>query len=204
MGYGLALTRCDEAMGGHALYRRVLGDGLDRIPEPVRRFHNSAADRVFRGRVRVHRGMNPLARWLAHAFGFPQAGPDQPMELRIRCVDGQEIWQRRIGDRRFATQQRAGQDGMLIESFGPLTVYMRLPLEGSGLKFQVDRLTMFGLTLPAVLTPRVQSRESVGQGRLVIDVDIVAPYLGRIIHYRGWLEPADAGHTGHTVAGRRK
>lgn len=174
-----------------ALYRQFLGKRFDRLPPAVAAFHDSRAARCYRGRARVERGINPIARLLADLMGLPRAGRDVPMSLTVTPTRDGELWQRSFADRCFTTVQRAG-DRHFEERFGPLTARMHVPMHSQGLRFQIERLTVFGLPFPKALCPRVDATESCDGDRLIFDVDIVAPGLGRIVHYRGWLLPDPA------------
>ena len=48
---------------------------------------------------------------------------------------------------------------------------------------------VLGIPLPRALLPGDQSFEYEADGRFVFDVEIGAPGVGRIVHYRGTLQP---------------
>lgn len=172
-----------------SLYGQILGERFAHLPQPLAVLHSQQAVKVFRGEVRVDGGVNFFARLLADSFGFPRPGRRQTFELRITTQpDGSEIWQRCVGDGQWCTRQSCYR-GKLLEQFGALKATMSVPSDGSGLSFQVERLTLFGVPFPASLSPKISSVETVVgvPGRLAIDVDIVAPMIGRLVHYRGWM-----------------
>ena len=51
--------------------------------------------------------------------------------------------------------------------------------------------SIWRLPLPLFLAPRSRAREWQEDGRFCFEVPIALPLIGRIVHYRGWLAPAD-------------
>lgn len=47
------------------------------------------------------------------------------------------------------------------------------------------------IPLPALLLPSGDSREYESDGRFHFEVEVAHPLAGRIVQYRGWLEPTD-------------
>jgi len=60
---------------------------------------------------------------------------------------------------------------------------------GRGIDMKMTGWSMFGVPLPLALAPRSPAREWEEDGRFHFDVPIDLPLIGRVIHYRGWLEP---------------
>ena len=59
-----------------ALYRRVLGEAWDSLPEPLRAMHDLDGERSADGVAVVERGSGLLARLVAFVIGLPPAGAD--------------------------------------------------------------------------------------------------------------------------------
>jgi hypothetical protein len=178
------------------LYRRLLGDAYDDLPEPLRALHDLDGDLIAEGVASVERGKGLLARLAAWLIGFPQAGEAVPVSVSFRVQngmpDGKEHWQRSFAGRRFASTQEAGRgrfDGLLLERFGPLAAGMALVLEGGRLRLVIRRWSLFGIPMPLALAPRGDSYEFAEAGRFNFHVEIGHPLTGLIVAYRGWLVP---------------
>lgn len=171
------------------MYQSVLGPQFQSLPPMLQQAHGAIFERRFQGIVRVDRGINPLARLLADMMGLPKAGINQKMLLIMRRdVDG-EVWIRQIGKTQFQTRQ-CWDGQILTEQFGPLKAEMTVPTHEAGLQFHIHILKLFGLSLPAMLMPKVSSLESAkGKDHYSINVDVIAPYIGRLVHYKGDLAP---------------
>lgn len=177
------------------LYRRLLGADFDRLPESLRALHDLQGQSLYQGRAEVTRGPNPLARFVAGLLGLPETGPDVPVTVEFRRDGMGEIWIRQFGRRRFATRLRLVPDavgGKLAEQFGPFALTMDLVPRSDGLELVPLRFTAFGLPIPHWLAVRSTAHELVREGRYGFDVTIGLPVLGRLVGYRGWLEPVEA------------
>lgn len=173
------------------LYRRVMGEALDDLPEMVRSIHNDGA-RTWRGTARITRGRGLLARLVARAFGFPDKGTNIPVTVSFAPEGRGERWTRDFGGHRMSSLQWAGagrNEHLLLERFGPVTVALALVIEGDRLSFVPRRWWAFGVPMPKALMPHGESFETVEAGRFRFDVDIRVPLIGRIVRYRGALEP---------------
>jgi hypothetical protein len=81
-------------------------------------------------------------------------------------------------------------DRLLCERFGPLVFGLATVLDGERLRLLVRRWTLLGVPLPMAFAPRVDSYETVVDGRFRFHVEIGHPLLGLIVRYAGWLAPA--------------
>lgn len=175
-----------------SLYDRTLGGALDTLPEPIQRLHAGGS---FQGRARVTRGRNPLARIIATLFGLPKAGAHD-LDVSITTdAAGVEHWSRTYSGRTMFSRQSAGEDRqahLIIEQFGPIAVQLAFRCEGQTLRYYTRGWTIFGVPMPRRLTPGGAVFESVdATGRFTFNVDLIAPGLGRLVHYVGWLTPTD-------------
>jgi len=94
----------------------------------------------------------------------------------------------------FSLQSRGEgrQDGLIIERFGPIAVQLGLSVDGERLRYQTRGWSFLGLPLPRALVPGGDVHEAVdAQGRFTFHVDMIAPGLGRLVRYEGWLDPLD-------------
>lgn len=175
--------------GEKPLYRRVMADGFDRLPEVTRRLHRGRPAVIAIGEADVTSAANPLGRLVARAFGLPTAAGKQPIRVVIESRDGQEHWTRVFRDRPVRSTMRHAPGNLIEERFGPFSVRMRLVLKSGGLDMERVSGRLWGIPLPPFLLPRVTATERVDEYRRhAFDVEIAAPLLGRLVHYKGWLE----------------
>lgn len=175
------------------LYRGLLGSAWDELPPPVRALHETGAMSAFDGRCTVRRGRHPLAWAVARLTGFPDAGDDLPISVRLEARGSTERWTRSVGQREFSSLQWAGRGRAqwhLQERFGAVTVDLALAVEQQALTYRVRRWTLLGLPMPRWLGPRARARESADGERFCFDVELCLPWVGLVVHYRGWLLPA--------------
>lgn len=168
-------------------FRRVLGDALNRLPAPVRRFHDLAGPCVVRGEaeVEVTPGALPaLIRWFA---GLPRAGRAVPVTVAVDPDGaGRERWVRDFAGRRYASTLEA--DGpRLAERFGPFVLFFDLIPQGDGLAWTLAGWRLLVVPLPAWTVPAIRCRESGEDARFVFDIDVRFPLIGPVMRYRGRL-----------------
>jgi hypothetical protein len=174
------------------LYARIMAERFAKLPRAVRSMHEVLRDGGASGEAIVTGAANPIARLIARGIGFPAAGRHR-LHVHFTERDGVETWTRDFGGQRFRSRLR--QDGRwLVERFGPLRFGFELPSDERGLAMVMRRWWIGPFRLPLLLAPRSLAREWEEDGRFHFDVPISLTLLGRIVHYRGWLEPdvADA------------
>ncbi|HEY6817261.1 MAG TPA: DUF4166 domain-containing protein [Croceibacterium sp.] len=189
---GQAAVR-DEDNSRAPAFRRVLGPTFDTLPEPVRALHDLAHETRWTGRAEVRRGPGLIARAVCAAIGFPRAGRSVPLTVTVTPGRGAERWTRDFDGRRFASVLRPGSGsdaGMMVERFGAISIALLLRVEHGRLYLLPHRWSAFGVPLPRLLLPVGDSFEHAVDGRFAFDVEIGAPLVGRIVAYRGTLEPA--------------
>jgi hypothetical protein len=197
-------TGCRTRAAGHArlpLFRRLLGEAYDALPQPLQAMHDLAAPqrRVARGIGSIERGSGWLARLAAWPFRFPPAAAHVPVTVTFRATAGQEIWERRFGEASFASTQTAGSgrfDGLLCETFGPLRFGIALVVADGRLHYVVRRWSFGAIPLPSRLAPRGATWESADNGRFNFRVEIALPVLGPMVRYHGWLTPDEPAPEG--------
>ncbi|HEX7742682.1 MAG TPA: DUF4166 domain-containing protein, partial [Sphingobium sp.] len=171
------------------LYERIMGDRFGQLPPEVRAIHDVFRDGGATGEARVAGAANPVAALIARIVGFPKPGTHR-LHVHFREADGHESWTRDFGGRRF--QSHLSQRGRwLVERFGPFRFAFDLPSNTQGLTMIMRRWWIGPLPLPSWLAPRSTAREWAQDGRFHFDVPIALPLIGRLVHYRGWLEPTE-------------
>ncbi|MGB6231651.1 MAG: DUF4166 domain-containing protein, partial [Litorimonas sp.] len=93
----------------------------------------------------------------------------------------------------FQSEGTGRAAGTIIERFGPVRVRLALVVEGDRLRYITRGWSLFGVPLPRALVPGGTIFETVdAQGRFRFHVDMIAPGLGRLVRYEGWLKRAAA------------
>ncbi|HEX2562036.1 DUF4166 domain-containing protein, partial [Phenylobacterium sp.] len=173
------------------LYRRVLREAYGRLPAEIRDLHDRPT--AMAGVAMVERGGHPLARLLANLFGFPTPGRT-PVRVEFeRTLQGGEVWRRNFGGRSFSSRQWEGRGrwaGLILESFGPVTVGLAPVVAEGRLELIVRRWSLFGVVLPRAWSPTGPAYEHVEEGRFAFAVTISHPWLGKLVSYEGQLSPA--------------
>ncbi|WP_062217294.1 SDR family oxidoreductase [Aureimonas sp. D3] len=188
------------------IYRRVLGPAFDTLPPVIRALHGGRATSRWVGTAEVRRGQGLAARLICALTGFPRTGDGVPASV-IFAPDGEvERWTRRIGGKTLRSVQWAGtgrDQFLLIEKFGIARFSVALLCEGDRLRLVPRRWTLAGLPMPACLLPGGEMIETAQDDRFVFDIDIRAPWIGPIVHYRGSLsleapraQPAESARNG--------
>lgn len=169
-----------------SLFAQVLGPAFDGLPAPVRALHIARGVNRYRGDVEVERGRRWMSRLVAAAAHLPPAG-DGPLCVEIEASPDIERWTRFIGGR--AMPSRLWRDGdVLCESLGLATFGFRLEVVDGALVWRVERVRVFGLSLPARWFTGVGARESAEDGHYRFDVWASLSLTGLLVHYRGWLD----------------
>ena len=175
-----------------ALFARAIGPDFDALPAPIRALHEALGVSLWRGECRCDGPANPLAGLVGRMIGFPARSGVAPVEISIDADGRRSIWRRRIGPARFKSvlfNPRAG--GRMTERFGLVSVELGLHRQDDRLIYEVVGWRLGPIPLPRVLAPRTRTHEAVdAQGRFTFDVEIGLPLLGHVVHYRGWLIPA--------------
>ena len=173
------------------LYPRLLGNAWQALPLEIQAMHPPTTG-IALGRAVVERGANPISRWVAALIGFPEPTNDTTLAVRFDVSPCAETWTRTFGTKSFSSRQVPGRgrsEGLLCESFGPLTFAMALVHRDGRLMLVLRRWSAFGIPLPMWLCPRSNSCEFVEDGRFRFHVEISHPLVGLIVRYRGWLLP---------------
>jgi hypothetical protein len=173
-----------------SVYRRILGGELDRLPASLRRFHDIEAPWAGVSMARVERGATWLHRFVAAAGGLPPAREQCPLRLDIvPCVrwgrQG-ESWRRDFGGFVLESFQWA-QNGLLMESFGWLSMAFHLRVEPPRLILEVAGVRCAGIPLPRLLAPGGTGVEEGSEDGVSFVATATAPLLGMVARYSGCL-----------------
>ena len=171
------------------LYQALLGPDWAKLAAVTQELHSPDPAVLFEGRVEIIRGRHPLADLVAALLGLPKSGRELPALVRVSRLDGDELLERWYDGRYFATRQ-ARSAGRLTERIGPFTLAFDLRLEAGALVFDQAGVTLWSLSLPHILWPRIRAREGADGQAHLFDVALSLPLVGLIVRYRGRLEQA--------------
>ncbi len=174
--------------GERPLFRRVLGEDFDDMPEVTRRLHRGRPATVATGEALLAPADTWLGRFLARRFGLPAIEGRVPVRVVIESRGGREHWTRVFDRTPMRSTMAPAGEGLIEERFGALAVTMRLVARSDGLDMAPVSARWHGMPLPGVLLPRIKAEERVDSGgRHRFDVEISVPLAGRLVAYRGYL-----------------
>jgi hypothetical protein len=166
------------------LFRQVLGSAFDDLPQQVRAFHDTTESCTWRGHAEVRRGAGRIANAIARLIGFPPDAAHTPVSVAVSRERGGERWTRDFDGAVFSSFQSRGtgkNEYLLMERFGKIEVALALVVEDESL-FLIPRTWSFlGVPMPRFLLPSGRSFETERNGRCCVDVEIAAPFCGRIV-----------------------
>ncbi|MDR4308161.1 DUF4166 domain-containing protein [Chelatococcus sambhunathii] len=174
------------------LFGRALGPDLARLPEIVRAVHDPNPSVRLVGCAETTSAETAAGRLVARLFGFPETVPQIEAEIEIRKTGDGEIWTRRFGRSCFRSRLSAsGEPGVLVERFGPFAFDLAIAANPDGFTLAVEGWRVFGLSAPRRLAPTTEARGfALADGAYGFDVTIALAPFGRLVRYRGRLEPA--------------
>jgi hypothetical protein len=178
------------------VFRRLLGQRMDLLPDAVRHVHDGQGRLELSGLAQIE--MKPgLLPWLICALmGLPKPGHNVPVTVIFDRWPEIEHWQRRFGDRYYASKLTTGtgaEKGLLIERMGPITNIFRVEATADALYLTVVGCRFLGMPMPDWLAPRCAATERQKNGDFTFDIPIDLPWLGRLIHYRGQIGGTQKG-----------
>jgi hypothetical protein len=171
------------------IYQQVLGSGFSRLPEKLRELHAFHGHMTYAGRADIQRGNGLLARLCAAIAGLPPSMRDAPTSVEFIASQDGETWNRNFGGKPMCSRLTC-HDGLLQEQLGPIQFHFELRAADDEIRWHVKSVKLLGLPLPARLFHGVRCRERESQGRYVFCVEATLPWIGLVIRYEGWLQPA--------------
>lgn len=174
----------------NGLIPKILGDRYAVLPLPIQKLHAGESACEVSGVCEVFPASNILTTIAAKLGGMPSVGKDVPVVLAIHPSEGAETWARRFGPTLLTTVQkeRVGK-GQLVEFLGPGGVVLNVDATDEGLFLNSCGLLLFGvIPVPSLFSPKINAKETVlPDGNVAFDVEIAAPFLGRMVAYKGVL-----------------
>jgi hypothetical protein len=167
-----------------SLYRRLLGPALDTLPPTLQKFHDVETEWQGHADFKITRGRGWLRGLIAWVGGLPPAGDAVPMELRIVAEGEAERWIRQFGRHRLESVQRAWK-GLMVESFGAITLGFRLVIDRDAVRLVPARAWVLGIPWPLWLAPNGTGIEIGKDDGCSIVARAELPLLGLLVQYEG-------------------
>ncbi len=186
-----------------SIYAQALGSGFITLAPVLKRLHGSWECRNLAGVLKVNIGKRPLAKMLLWLCRLPRAQTAMPTQLRVVPFRNGERWLRYFGRREFFTYQRSGlsgaakdataEGGEIRERFGPVTVDLRVSVQGESLRVRSTGTRLFGLKLPRWLSVGVVALEMPrDEISFYCDIRLSMPCAGTLLRYHGTLSFQDS------------
>lgn len=171
------------------LFQRLLGADFYHLSEPVRQLHGLVAASHWHGECSIQRGEGRLAALVCALARLPPAMTQAPLQVSFWRNPEREVWQRSFAGKPLRSTLRA-EKGRLFERMGLIQLRLRLYRIDDVLHWVGEGARLFAfLPLPGRCFEEIRCREYSQEGRYHFEVEVNLPWIGRLIHYRGWLEP---------------
>jgi len=108
--------------------------------------------------------------------------------LEVIVDKERERWCRTFGKRGLSTVQWAAGD-LLMESSGLFVFSSALIVDGSSLRYVFRRAWFAGIPVPRWASPIITGSALARESGWRVEVHVMAPFLGEIVRYEGWVEP---------------
>ena len=175
-------------MARPSLYRRILGDRFDALPAVLRRLPRRRGRRPGARDVPGGARARPVRNGVASILGMPRAGTHVPVRLQVVAEGDRERWIRDFDGHRVETVQW-GRGESLMEAMGRIRFCCELVLDGSRLRYEFRRAWFAGIPIPRWISPSIVSYVEAGEATWFVVVHVLAPFLGQLVKYEGWIEP---------------
>jgi len=168
------------------IYQRHLGARFGLLPPEVRCFHSLRGNIRLDGTVVIKGASTFLGRIAAFVVRLPAESNRQAFVFEMRTDARQENWTRRFASRTMrSTLSLRGPH--LTESFGPIRLWFKLEATEKQLTMLLQKVTCFGVTLPAWFVPAVSAIETGQAGQFRFNIEARWPGNHLFVAYEGML-----------------
>ncbi len=179
------------------LYQRVLGEKFDALPQTIKDLHTFEGRKQLSGEADVRCNETIVGWFLLRLLRLPRTGKGQKARVRLE-QDGQgERWHRSFGRDSFSSRVtlHGKKPGRIVETMGGVSAVIGLQVIPGGLQWDVESLSLLGLSLPRCIAPVTKATEREVDGLYRFDVSVTLPLLGLLVSYQGWLQPDNTQST---------
>ena len=175
-------------------FATALGESFATLPTITQEIHLTKPSRKLQGEVTINGASNPVARIIATLFHMPSNSAAAEFMTAIEMNEsGSEDWARYFPDQCMRSQMgNPDHEAQTIdECFGPFRFTLQLHAHEAGIDMHLLAGRLLGVHLPRFCLPKITATERAAEGRHLFNVDIQLPFIGRLVHYRGWLAVKD-------------
>lgn len=175
------------------VFERALGAKVfGRLASMTRFVHTLNPSVKLRGRAEIKGAETWAGQLIAKLFSFPKSDTDAKLQVAITRGQNGEVWQRHYPDRTMRSIIRLVDESknLIEERFGFFRFEMKLVSDENGLDMKMQGGRFMNVRLPFFLLPTILVTERVSsEEKHMFDVHISHPFVGRLVHYSGWLKP---------------
>lgn len=168
------------------LFQDLLGAGFTALHPRVRAVHAGVA-LTLRGTATIIRGRSWVARIACRLAVLPRDQAEGPLRVQIEKLPDGERWTRHFGASPPMRSTLRARDGLLVESLGLTTMTFRLRVRDGAIDWDLVRVALLGLPLPAALF-NVTSTSGIAGDRYRFVVNATLARVGPLIRYEGELD----------------
>ncbi|MEM8654142.1 MAG: DUF4166 domain-containing protein [Pseudomonadota bacterium] len=179
-----------------SIFEKALGPhGIDDLPKRLQQFHGASGPVLWSGQADITRGKSALSRLIGWIFKFPQSGQVMPVTVgidRTRSLQDEpiEVWTRTFAGKSMTSVLSSQGDRLILERFAPFSFGLKLEQDAKGIQMPLKHWRIGRIPLPGFLAPRSETTETTDSDeRFRFDVRLSVPFVGFLVHYRGWLQP---------------
>jgi hypothetical protein len=173
-------------MANEGLFSSILGSAFALL-DPKLQWVHGGEGRDLSGTVTVERGSSLIARALGALTSLPPALANAQIRVRIEIHNHQERWIRTYSGAHRMSSTLYKEGGGLVERVGPAVLTFRVNARDAGMDWQLQKVSMLGLRLPAKWFS-VSARVEAQQERYHFLIDAALRGVGRIVRYEGLLD----------------
>lgn len=161
-----------------------MGDEFYQLAPLLQRAHQGHI--LLQGSAKVQRG-NWAAKIICYLLGFPKQNTQAQLSVECQHFSDKMTWQRSFdGDIMRSTFTQ--KNHYLVERLGLVDVYLQPRQVNGELHYHHQRTDFCGIRLPALLSPKTQSREYEKNGHYCFEVTASLWGIGLVVAYKGRLE----------------
>jgi Domain of unknown function (DUF4166) len=160
------------------------GDKFNELDPIVQNAH--LGDTELNGYIEVKRG-GVLSNLICTILGLPKAGGKIKNIVYGYHYPDHMIWERTFDGKPFNSCFNLAGD-YLVESMGPLKLYLKATSEKGTLSYNLSHAEYHGITLPKVIAPTLSAAEKEVNSRYFFLVAVSMPIVGLLIRYSGTLD----------------
>ncbi len=158
-----------------------LGESFENLDNVVKEAHIGTIK--LEGNIEVLRG-NIFANILCNILKMPEAGKSVFNTVNAYHYPDRMEWERTFDGVAFNSCFTLS-GSYLVETMGPLKLYLTGAVENGALIYRLAFVKAFGITMPKILSPDLYASESESAEKYKFIVRVSMPFVGLLIQYSG-------------------